>query len=134
MKILNLVLVFVAVFFIDGLILPGVFGFREGIMTSVFLIAIILNWGVITPILGVGSATSLFLEFFWKMQPGSLILMFLAVALIFFFISSFFNVRRMVGASILSLCLLLILGYNNFAIVLEAFAIFTVFFVLFDHI
>lgn len=132
-KISNLVLVFIAIFFVDGLVLSGIFGFRESIMASVFLAAMILNWGVITPVLGVGSVISLFLEFFWKMQPGSLALMFLAAALIFFFISSFFSVKRMVGASILSLCLLPILGYNNFIIPLEAFATFGACFILFDH-
>jgi len=133
-KILNLALIFIAIFLIDGLILPSIFGFRESIMVLVFLVAMILNWGVIIPVLGVGSIISLFLEFFWKMPPGSLVLMFLIAALIFFFISSFFSVKRIVGASILSLCLLSILGYNNFIIALEAFATFGVCFTLFDRV
>jgi len=133
-KILNLILIFIAIFFVDGLVLSGIFGFRESVMTLVFLAAMILNWGAITPVLGVGSVISLFLEFFWKMQPGSLMLMFLSAALIFFFISSFFNVKRIVGASIISLCLLPILGYNNFVIPLETFAAFAICFFLFDRV
>lgn len=133
-KILNLILIFIAIFFVDGLVLSGIFGFRESVMTLVFLAAMILNWGAITPVLGVGSVISLFLEFFWKMQPGSLMLMFLSAALIFFFISSFFNVKRIVGASIISLCLLPILGYNNFVIPLETFATFVMCFFLFDRV
>lgn len=132
-KILNLFLVFAAIFFVDGLILPSIFGFRESVMVPVFLIAMILNWGAITPILGVGSIISLFLEFFWKIQPGSLVLMFLTVALIFFFISSFLSIKRIIGAFIISLCLLPVLGYNNFIIPLEAFATFGICFFLFDR-
>lgn len=132
-KITNLFLIFIAIFFVDGLVLPGLFGFRESVMVPVFLAAMILNWGAVASVLGIGSVISLFLEFFWKIQPGSLMLMFLIAALIFFFVSSFFSVKRMIGALIISLCLLPILGYNNFIIPLEAFATFGICFFMFDR-
>lgn len=130
----NLVLVFAALLLLDGLFLPGAFGFKEGVLVSVFLLAMILNWGVITPVLWLGSGISLFTEFFWRIQPGSLMLLFLTAALAYFFISSLFSVKRHVGAAILSFGLWLVLGYNNFTIGIVAFAGFLLAFILFDTI
>ena len=130
----RLILVFIVIFLIDGLVMPGVFGFRESIITTIFLFAMILNWGASASVLWLGSGFSLFLEFFWRIQPGSLSLLFLVAALLYFFISSAFSVKRYAGAAILSLGLWLFLGYNNFAVVAEAFAAFTACFILFDRV
>lgn len=133
-KKLNLVLIFTALLLLDGLFLPGIFGFWEGVLTSVFLLAMLLNWGVITPVLWLGSGISLFLEFFWRIQPGVVVLLFLLAALAYFFISSLFNVKRYIGAVILSFGLWLVLGYNNFTVGIAAFAGFTLCFLLFDRV
>lgn len=131
---LNIVLIFAALLLLDGLFLPGIFGFKEGVLVPVFLLAMILNWGAIASVLWLGSGISLFLEFFWKLQPGSLILLFLTAALAHFFILSLFSVKRYVGAIILSLGLWLVLGYNNFTIGIVAFAGFLLAFILFDRV
>src|SRR3989338_7926088 len=131
---LNLVLVFAVVFLADGVLLPGMFGFREGLLTSVFLLAMLLNWGSAAPVVWTGSAIALFLEFFWKLGPGSLVLMFLGAALIFFFISSLFTVKRSAGAAVLCLGLWLALGYNSYAIALTALAGFLFCFLMFDKL
>lgn len=129
-----LVLVFAALLLLDGLFLPGVFGFREGVLVSAFLLALILNWGVITPVLWLGSGISLFLEFFWRQPPGSLMLLFLTAALVYFFISSLFSVKRYVGAVILSFGLWLVFWHNDFAVAIMALAGFALCFVLFDKL
>ena len=138
---LNIVLVFAALLLLDGLFLPGIFGFKEGVVASVFLLAMILNWGVITPVLWLGSGIALFLEFFWKLQPGVLMLMFLTVALIYFFIASLFSVKRYVGAVILSFALPSVVfggGWGTFngiiSIVITAFASFALCFFIFDRV
>lgn len=128
----TLVLVFVALLLLDGLFLPGVLGFKEGVIVSAFLLAMILNWGVIAPVLWLGSGISIFLEFFWKLQPGSLMLLFLTAALVYFFISSLFSVKRYVGAVILSFGLWLVFWHNSSVVVVTAFASFALCFFLFD--
>lgn len=131
---LNLVFIFAAFFLADGVILPGMFGFREGTLVSVFLLAMLLNWGPVAPVVWTGSAMALFLEFFWKLGPGSLALIFLGAAMILFFISSLITIKRSAGAMVLCLCLWLALGYNNFAIVAVALAGFFSLFLLFDRL
>ena len=131
---LNIILVFAALLLLDGLFLPGVFGFKEGVLVSAFLLAMILNWGITIPVLWLGSGISLFLEFFWKLQPGSLMLLFLTAALAYFFISSLFSVKRYVGAVILSFGLWLVFWHNSFAVAITAFAGFALCFLLFDYI
>src|SRR3990167_2573359 len=133
-KKLNIILVFVVLLLLDGLFLPGVFGFKEGVLVLAFLLAMILNWGVTTPVLWLGSGASLFLEFFWKLQSGSLMLLFLTAALAYFFISSLFSVKRYVGAVILSFGLWLVFWHNGFAVAVTAFAGFALCFLLFDYI
>ncbi len=129
-----LVLVFGALLLLDGIFLPGVFGFREGVLASVFILAMLLNWGVTIPVLWIGSGSSLFLELFWKLQPGSLMLLFLAAALAYFFISSFFSVKRYAGAAILSFGLWLVFWHNGFAVAVTAFAGFSLCFFIFDRV
>lgn len=131
---LNLVLVFVGLLLLDGLFLPGIFGFKEGVLVLAFLLAMILNWGATAPVLWLGSGISLFLEFFWKLQPGSLMLLFLAAALAHFFILSLFSVKRYVGAVMLSFGLWLVFWHNGFAVAVTAFAGFTLCFLIFDYI
>ncbi len=131
---LNLVLIFAAVFLADGVLLPGMFGFREGILVSVFLLAMLLNWGPAAPVVWAGSAMALFLEFFWKLGPGSLVLTFLGVALALFFLSRLLTVKRSVGAAVLCLGLWLALGYNDFAVAAVALAGFFSLFLLFDSL
>ena len=131
---ITLVLVFAALLLLDGLFLPGVFGFKEGVLVSAFLLAMILNWGITIPVLWLGSGISLFLEFFWKLQPGSLMLLFLTAALAYFFISSLFSVKRYVGAVILSFGLWLVFWHNSFAVAITAFAGFALCFLLFDRV
>lgn len=133
-KKFNLILVFIILFLLDGLVLPGLFGFREGVLTMVFLLAVLLNWGVSAPILWVGSGVSLFLEFFWQLEPGSLLLLFLLAALVHFLVSSAFSVKRYVGAAFLSFGALPAFWHNGFTAVFTAFAGFLLCFLLFDKI
>lgn len=140
MKKANIIFIFMLLLTLDGLFLPGVFGFREGVLVSVFLLAMLLNWGVITPVLWLGSGLSLFLEFFWRIQPGSLMLLFLLAVLVYFFISSLFSVKRYVGAVILSFALPSVsFGggwsvFGGFVGVVTAFMGFLLCFFLFDRI
>ena len=130
----NVLLIFAGLFLLDGLFLPGVFGFREGVFVSVFLLAMLLNWGIITPVLWLGSGISVFLEFFWKLQPGGLMLLFLIAALAYFFISSFLKVKRYAMAIILSFGLAFVFWHNMFATAITAFAGFALCFILFDKL
>ena len=130
----RLILVFIVIFLIDGLVVPGVFGFRESIITTIFLFAMILNWGASASVLWLGSGFSLFLEFFWRIQPSSLSLLFLVAALLYFFISSAFSVKRYAGAATLSFGLGLMFWHNGFIIIVTAFADFLLCFFLFDKL
>jgi hypothetical protein len=130
----NIVLVFAATLLLDGLLLPGMFGFRDGILVLVFLMALMLNWGVHAPVLWLGSGISLFLEFFWKLTPGSLMILFLSAALLYYFISSLFKIKRYAMALILSFGLGLVFWHNMIVTVVTAFAGFAMCFLLFDHL
>lgn len=132
-----LVLIFAVFFLLDGLFLPGIFGFKEGVLVLAFLLAMILNWGATASILWLGSGVSLFLEFFWKLQPGSLMLLFLTAALAHFFILSLFSIKRYVGAVILSFALPSVVfgvGWGAFVGSVTAFVGFLLAFILFDTI
>lgn len=132
MKKLNLVLIFVLVLLLDGIFLPGVFGFKESVLVLAFLAAMLLNWGPSAPVLAIGTGASFFLEIFWKLQPGSMMLLFLLSALIYFIASSAFSVKRYAGAAILSFGALPVFWHNGAASVVTAFAGFVLCFALFD--
>ncbi|PIR41894.1 MAG: hypothetical protein COV30_01740 [Candidatus Yanofskybacteria bacterium CG10_big_fil_rev_8_21_14_0_10_37_15] len=131
---LNLILIFVALLVLDGIFLPAVFGFKESLAVFIFILAMILNWKVSSFVLWFGFGFSFFLEFFWKLQPGSLLFLFLAVALIYLLTSSLLAIKRYVGALILSFCLWFWFWNNGFMTVVTSFSVFALCFFLFDHV
>ena len=133
-KKLNLVLIFAGVLLLDGLVLPGLFNFRQGTLTMAFLLAMLLNWGPVAPVLWLGSGISLFLEFFWQIPIGSMLFMFLLASLVYFFVASAFSVKRYAGAAVLSFGAFPAFWHNGFVAVITAFAGFLLCFFLFDKI
>ena len=140
MNKLKLILIFVFLLLLDGLILPGLFGFREGMLTIAFLLAILLNWGPTPGVLWLGSGVSLFLEFFWQFPIGSLLLMFLLAALTYYLISSVLSVKRYTAAVSLSFALPFIVFnggwglFNNIVGTTTVLASFIMCFFLFNKI
>lgn len=130
----NIILVFILVLLLDGLVLPGLLGFREGVLTMTFLLAMLVNWGTAGPVLWLGSLASFFLEFFWRLQPGSLAILFLLAALIYFFASSLLRTKRYAWAVLLSFGLGLAFWHNVFVVTAVAFAGFILCFLLFDKV
>ena len=84
---------FLAVMFLDGIILPGLFGFRESFLTVIFLVAILLYYEVNLQGLVFGVALSGLAEFYWGLKLGTLILPLLASAGAFFLLNRFFSIR-----------------------------------------
>lgn len=134
MKSFYFFLLFSAVCLLDGIILPSLFGFKSGVLVMVFIVALVLHHGITARVLWTGVALSLLLEFFWMLTPGSAMLIFLVLALMFFIVSSLLSIRRAVGASIAGIGLWLAFGYNNFTILITALPAFFILFLIFDRI
>ena len=84
---------FLAAMFLDGIILPGFFGFRESFLTVIFLVAVLLYYETNLQGLVLGVALSGLAEFYWGLKLGTLILPLLASAGAFFLLNRFFNIR-----------------------------------------
>ena len=93
MKTWLVAVLFLAGIFLDGIIFPAFFGFRESFLTVVFLVIMLLYYGtglrgLVSGVVFSGSA-----EFYWGLKLGTLILPLLASAGVFFLLNKFFNVR-----------------------------------------
>ena len=93
MKTWLVAVLFLAVIFIDGIIFPELFGFRESFLTIIFFVVLLLYYEVSFRGLVLGTAFSGFAEFYWGLEFGTLILPLLASAGAFLLLNRFFNVR-----------------------------------------
>lgn len=87
---------FLVSMFLDGIIFPALFGFREGFLTILFIIVLLLYREVNLPnvvlaIVFVGMA-----EFYWGLKLGTLVLPLLVSIGAFFLLNTFFNIRSKV--------------------------------------
>jgi len=82
-----------AVIFLEGIIFPAFFGFRESFLTIIFLVVMILYREADIKSLILGVALSGLAEFYWGLKFGTLILSLLASAGVFFLLSKFFNIK-----------------------------------------
>lgn len=96
MKTWLVVVLFLASMFLDGIIFPALFGFRESFLTIIFLVVMLLYYEVNFEGLILGVAFSGLAEFYWGLKLGALILPLLASAGVFFLLNSFFNIRSRV--------------------------------------
>ncbi len=94
-KWLIAVLFFVAMF-LDGIIFPGLFGFRESFLTIIFLIVMLLYCEADFKGLVLGVTFSGLAEVYWGLKLGTLILPLLASAGAFFLLNRFFNIKSRV--------------------------------------
>ena len=86
-------ILFLACMFLDGIIFPALFGFRESFLTIIFLVVMLLYHEVSFASLVIGVAFSGLAEFYWGLRMGVLILPLLLSAVGFFLLNKFFNVR-----------------------------------------
>lgn len=87
---------FLAVMFLDGIIFPALFGFRESFLTEIFLVVMLVYyksdfWGLVLGVVLSGTA-----EFYWGLKLGTLVLPLLVSAGVFFLLNKFLNVRNRV--------------------------------------
>lgn len=73
MKTWFVAVLFLGLVIVDGVILPAVFGFREGFLSIAFLVFILLYIGDARGLV-LSLIFSAFLEFYWSLSFGSLIL------------------------------------------------------------
>ncbi len=88
-----IVILFFVIMFLDGIIFPAFFGFRESFFTVIFLVAVLLYYEASLKGLVLGIAFSGGAEFYWGLKHGILILPLLASAGALFLLNSFFNIR-----------------------------------------
>lgn len=77
--------------FIDAILLSSLFGFMTSSLTTLFLVTIILYFGITKKSILFGLLSALLMEAFFKYMPGSYVVSFLVVAAIIFLISRFLN-------------------------------------------
>lgn len=93
MKTWLVVVLFLAAMFLDGIIFPAFFGFRESFLTIIFLVGVLLYYKTEFQGLILGVSLSALAEFYWGLKLGTLMLPFLASAGVFFLLNKFFNIR-----------------------------------------
>ncbi len=93
MRIWLITIIFLASVFLDGIILPAFFGFREGFLSIIFLITMLVYYEADLKSFILGILFSGTLEFYWGLKPGALILPLFAAAGIFMLLNKFFNVH-----------------------------------------
>lgn len=94
--------------FLDGIIFPALFGFRESFLTIIFLIAMLLYLEVDLRSLILGMVFSRFAEFYWGLKLGILMLPLLASVGAFFLLNRFFNIRSKVLVVLLGVIMLIV--------------------------
>ncbi len=88
-----IIILFLAGIFLDGIIFPALFGFRESFLTAIFIVIMLLYYEVSLQGLVLGVVLSSLAEFYWGLKLGTLILPLLASAGAFFLLNRFFNIR-----------------------------------------
>lgn len=88
-----MMILFLAAMFLDGIIFPAFFGFRESFLTIIFLVVMLLYHEVNLQNLVFGAVLSGIAEFYWGLKLGTLILPLLASAGAFFILNKFLNIR-----------------------------------------
>ncbi len=86
-------IIFLASVFLDGIILPAFFGFREGFLAIIFLISMLVYYEADLKSFILGILLSGTLEFYWGLKMGALILPLFTAAGIFMLFNKFFNVH-----------------------------------------
>lgn len=84
---------FLVTMFLDGIIFPALFGFREGFLTILFVIVLLLSHEinpsrVVLAVVFAGVA-----EFYWGLMLGTLVLPLLVSIGAFLLLNTFFNIR-----------------------------------------
>ncbi len=96
MKIWLILVLFLACMFLDGIIFPGLFGFRESFLTIIFIVIMVLYNKAEFQSLIIGLVFFGLTEFYWGLKSGTLILPLLISAGAFLLLNSFFNFRSRV--------------------------------------
>ena len=91
-----IILLFLAVVFVDGIVSPALFGFRESFLTIIFLVVVLLYCEINIQGLIFGIILSGIAEFYWGLKLGTLMLPLLASVGALFLLNSFFNIRNKV--------------------------------------
>lgn len=107
-----IVVLFLGALLLDGMILPGLFGFKESFLTIFFIIFILLYHELSLRSLIIGTLLSAAAEFYWGLKTSILILPLFASAGVYFLLNSFFNTRNKV--------FLVVLGAVMFVVFWEA--------------
>lgn len=108
MKIWLIVVLFLAGILVDGIIFPALFGFREGFLTIIFLVVMLLYYEVSIPSLIFGMVFAGLAELHWGLKTGVLVLPLFASAAVFFLLSKFFNIRSRFLTIILGVTMLVV--------------------------
>jgi len=93
MSKLLIVILFLAAMFLDGIIFPALFGFRESFLTVILLIIALLYYEINLQNLVLSMALSGWAEFYWGLKLGTLILPLLASVGALFLLNRFFNIK-----------------------------------------
>src|SRR3989344_8184073 len=94
MKTWLTVILFLVAMFLDAIILPAFFGFKENFLSVIFIVVVILYHKLSFRTLFLGVALSGWAEFYWRLKFGTMILPFLASMAVLFFLNRFFNIKN----------------------------------------
>ena len=89
-----IIILFLASMLFDGIILPAIFGIREGFLTIIFLITLILYYRANLRSVVAGVVFSGIAEFYWGLRLGILILPLLTVTGLFILLDTFINIKN----------------------------------------
>ena len=109
-------ILFLSSMFLDGIIFPALFGFRESFLTIIFLVVTLLYYNVNLQCLVVVTIFSGFSEFYWGLKMGTLILPLLSSAGAFFLLNKFFNVTSRVLITILGVIMFIVVWETSILI------------------
>jgi len=105
-----LIIFLLSVLFLDSIILPSLFGFYDSSLTSLFLISVILNFGIDKKTILFVFLSSLLVDFLLGHDPGLYSLSLLILVLIVFVLSRAFNIPTGKNSGIYSFFALSLLG------------------------
>lgn len=91
-----IVILFLVAMFLDGIVFPGLFDFRESFLTVILLVGMLLYYKADIQGLVLGVVLFALSEFYWGLKFGTLMLSFLASAGVYFLLNRFFNIRNRV--------------------------------------
>ena len=103
--------------FLDGVILPALFGFREGFLTVLFIIVLLLCREVSLPNVALAIVFAGIAEFYWGLRLGILILPLLVSVGAFFLLNTFFNIRSRVFMTISGAIMFIVFWWSSALIV-----------------